>query len=168
MNVNFAERHNRKKDTLQIRYSENSDLAKALRQQFYTSYHYLLNVRSLRTKEDRSRIRLPEDYKEYLAIYTTEYEDTYLLEAIISDDIVAFKEIVQGKQERVLEASFNYDVLDNNATLVELDRSVKIRKLNRRIGDNFGIDNTDGDAWVEEFKSLWMCKKWLLRLYEIE
>jgi hypothetical protein len=27
----------------------------------------------------------------------------------------------------------------------------------------FGIDNSEGDAWMEEFKTLKECKKWLLK-----
>lgn len=30
-------------------------------------------------------------------------------------------------------------------------------------GDKYiGIDNRTADAWTEEFRSLWSCKKWLI------
>lgn len=138
-NVNYSSRHRRKKDTLQIRYSPNSELAIALRAYFSRSYNYISEKRIMRKKGDRSMIRLPEDYKEYLAIYTTEYDDTYLLETIVADDIFALKHVVKNKHERVLEASFNYDVVDENASLFETERIVKIRKLNKKIGDNLKL-----------------------------
>ena len=42
----------------------------------------------MREPGDRTMIRLPEECKEYLAIYTTEYDDSYVLETIVADDIV--------------------------------------------------------------------------------
>lgn len=49
-------------------------------------------------------IRLPEACKEYLAIYTTEYDDSYVLETIVADDIVSLRQVVSGQKERVMEA----------------------------------------------------------------
>ncbi|WP_366921792.1 hypothetical protein MFMK1_002208 [Metallumcola ferriviriculae] len=138
-NVNFAERHNRKKDTLQIRYSPNGELSNALKTYFINSFKYISDKRKLREKGDRTMIRLPEDCKEYIAIYTTEYQDTYLLEAIVAEDISILKEIIKNKQERVLEANFNYDVIDGEPAIFETERLVKIRKLNRKIGDNLKL-----------------------------
>ncbi len=138
-NVNFAERHKRKRDTLQIRYSPNGELSNVLKTYFINSYQYISEKRKFRKKGDRTMIRLPEDNKEYLAIYTTEYEDTYLLETIAVDDISILREIIKSKQERVLEATFNYDVVDGESAIFEMERIVKIRKLNRKIGDNLKL-----------------------------
>jgi hypothetical protein len=138
-NVNFSPEHHRKKDTLQIRYSPNSDLANALRTYFYKSFQFILEKRKIREPGDRTMIRLPDDYKEYLAIYTTEHEDSYLLETIIVDDMLTLKNLVKNQPERVLEASFNYDVVDKNSKIFETERIVKIRKLNKKIGDNLKL-----------------------------
>ena len=43
-------------------------------------------IRENRDPKDRSYIKMPDGLKEYLAIYTTEYEDTFLLEPIAQDD----------------------------------------------------------------------------------
>ena len=138
-NVNFDEKHHRKKDTLQIRYSKNSELAKALQGYFITSYQYILNQRHIRDAADRTIIRLPGNLKEYLAIYTTAYEDSYLIETIVVEDILELKAAMQGQQERIMEANFNYDVKDSHAALLESERIVKIRKLNKKIGDNLKL-----------------------------
>jgi hypothetical protein len=138
-NVNFDAKFNRKKDTLQIRYSPNSELSNALKALFFKSYRFISEKRKLRKPGDRTMIRLPDNYKEYLAIYTTEYDDTYLLETIVADDILALKTVVKNYSERVLEANFNYDIVDERASLFESERIVKLRKLNRKIGDNLKL-----------------------------
>lgn len=138
-NVNYAEKHNRKKDTLQIRYTRNGELSKALKVYFTKSYQYISTQRQIRLEDDRSMIRLPEECKEYLVIYTTEYEDSYILETIVAGDIFQFKDAVKGQQERIMEASFNYDISDSNAAIFETERVVKIRKLNKKIGDNLKL-----------------------------
>lgn len=77
--------------------------------------------------------------KTYLAIYTTEYDDSYILETIVADDIISLRQAVSGQKERVMEAEFNYDVEDSSSTILETERIVKIRKLNKKIGDNLKL-----------------------------
>lgn len=38
-----------------------------------------------------------------------------------------------------MEAEFNYDVEDSTSTILETERIVKIRKLNKKIGDNLKL-----------------------------
>jgi len=138
-NVNFDPKFNRKKDTLQIRYLKNGDLAKALQGYFSKSYKFIKTTREMRTAGDRKMIRLPEELKEYLAIYTTEYDDSYVIEPIVADDIALLKQVVSGQKERTIEAAFNYDIEDLTSTILESERIVKIRKLNKKIGDNLKL-----------------------------
>jgi hypothetical protein len=67
--VNFDPKFKRKKDTLQIRYSKNGELAKVLQAYFSKSYQFIKTTRKMREPRDRKMIRLPEEYREYLAIY---------------------------------------------------------------------------------------------------
>ncbi|WP_088227374.1 HNH endonuclease [Desulfosporosinus sp. FKB] len=138
-NVNFDPKFNRRKDTLQIMYSPNGELSNALKSHFIKSYQFICAKRQIREAGDRTMIHLPDDCKEYLAIYTTEYEDTYLLETIVADDIVALKDVVKNQQERILEARFNYDMVDEKSAIYETERIVKLRKLNKKIGDNLKL-----------------------------
>ncbi|TWH52011.1 HNH endonuclease [Sporomusa sp. KB1] len=138
-NVNFSQRFHRVKDTLQIRYSRNSELAQALRGCFSNSYRFFVERRKLRLPDDRRIIRLTQDAMEYLAIYTTEYDDTYVLEPILVEDIFVLHKVVEKQSERVMEASFNYDVADENATIFASERIAKLRKLNKKIGDNLKL-----------------------------
>lgn len=139
VNVDFNRRFNRRTDVLQIRYSKTSKLAKMLQKEFFRSYNFLNEARALREPGNRSMIHLPDDCKEYLAIYTTEYDDTYVFEAISSEDMVCLKTMVKGRSERELESEFNYETSDPTSTILQSKRLVKIRKLNRKIGDNLKL-----------------------------
>ena len=138
-NVNFDARFNRIKDTLQIRYPLNGSLARALQASFPKSYNFIVCQREMRAKGDRSIIKLPDEFKEYLAIYTTEYEDSYIFETISANDILLLKQVVTMQPERVLESNFNYDIIDKDTGIFEDERIVRIRKLNRKIGDNLKL-----------------------------
>ena len=103
-NNNIATRFGNRRDIVQVRYSANSDLAKELRGQFQRSYAYIDGLKKLQEPGSKKQIALPEEYKEYLAIYTTEDDDAYVLEVIAADDVKILKETVKGKQERLIEA----------------------------------------------------------------
>lgn len=138
INVNFDSKFKRKKDTLQIRYGK--DVAQILQAYFSKSYQYILNLHNIKKQNnDRTQIVLPEEYKEYLAIYTTEYDDSYVMETILAADISELKNKISGKQERQFEIVFNYEENDENAEINISDRTIKIRKLNRKIGDNLKL-----------------------------
>lgn len=138
-NVNFDPKFKRKKDTLQIRYSRNGELAKILQMYFEKSYQFIKSSREMRQPGDRTMIRLPEEYREYLVIYTTEYDDSYVLETITAEDIASLKQAVSGQKERLMETEINYDVKDTTSTILKSERIVKIRKLNKKIGDNLKL-----------------------------
>ena len=138
-NLNFNALKYKRKDILQIRYKKNGELANVLKELFAKSANCILAEKQLREPGDRTRIHLPEEYKEYLAIYTTKYEDSYLLEPIVIDDVAALKNVAKLKTERFIETGFNYDVTDENAAVFETLGVKKIRKLNRAIGENLKL-----------------------------
>lgn len=138
-NVNYNSKYKRKKDTIQIRYSQNSLLAQELRLRFSNSYNYIKAERESRSENDRTIIKLPEDLKEYLAIYTTEDEDTFILETIEVEDTKLIKQAIQKYSEVYIENSFNFNEEDSNSEILMDKRFVKIRKLNNKIGDNLKL-----------------------------
>ena len=72
---------------------------------FSKSYQYIVSQRDIRKENgDNSMIKLSE---EYLAIYTTEYDNTYILEPIVAEDIYEYKTLIHGQQERVMENTSN-------------------------------------------------------------
>ena len=71
-----------------------------------------------------------------MAIYTTEYDDSYILEPILVDDMQVLREVVKGQKERELEAGLESDIQDETAGYDQMNQLIKIRKLNKKIGDN--------------------------------
>ena len=129
----------RKKDAYQIRYPRNSELSQALQQYFFKSMSYIKMIRESRDPKDRSYIKLPDGLKEYLAIYTTEYEDTFILEPIAQDDFQVMKKAIQGMRERTVENEIEYEMEDKSSGIEKKLQIVKIRKLNRKIGENLKL-----------------------------
>ena len=129
----------RKKDAYQIRYSRNGELSQALQQYFFKSMSYIKMIRENRDPKDRSYIKMPDGLKEYLAIYTTEYEDTFLLEPIAQDDFQVMKKAIQGMRERTVENEIEYEMEDKSSGIEKKLQIVKIRKLNRKIGENLKL-----------------------------
>ena len=135
-NVKFQEKWNHKSDILQIRYIKNGDLARALQVVFSKSYNYLNGVRQSREKGDRRIIRLPDDAKDFLAIYTTEFDDTYVLDPILSEDVIAVATYARDFSEQHIENEMNFEIDDPSAGIQVSEGVRKIRKLNKKIGDN--------------------------------
>ena len=129
----------RRKDAYQIRYSRNGELSQALQQYFFKSMSYIKMIRESRDPKDRSYIKMPDGLKEYLAIYTTEYEDTFLLEPIAQDDFQVMKKAIQGMRERTVESEIEYEMEDKSSGIEKKLQIVKIRKLNRKIGENLKL-----------------------------
>ena len=129
----------RKKDAYQIRYSRNGELSQALQQYFFKSMSYIKMIRESRDPKDRSYIKMPDGLKEYLVIYTTEYEDTFLLEPIVQDDFQVMKKAIQGMRERTVENEIEYEMEDKSSGIEKRLQIVKIRKLNRKIGENLKL-----------------------------
>ena len=135
VNVNYNLKYQRKHDVLQIRYPKNGELARELQKLYASSYSYFLNARKLRPEGSRSMPKLPENAKEYLVIYTTIYDDTYEFETIETNEVSTMKEIVVGKSEYSFELDYSIDIKDETSTIIEVQKTSKIRKLNRKIGE---------------------------------
>ena len=138
-NNKIANRFGNRADIVQVRYTQNSDLAIALRGLFRRSYAYISRLKEMQEPGSKKHIVLPEEYREYLAVYTTEDDDSYVLEVIGSEEIGLLKDTVRGKQERVVESELNYEEKDEGAGIQISQRLLKIRKLNRLIGENLKL-----------------------------
>jgi 5-methylcytosine-specific restriction protein A len=136
VNQKFDERkYPGRSDILQIRYNPQSEIAERLRVIFAVSYRYISGQRNRLVEGSRKYIRVPEDLREYLAIYTTEYPDTYLLECITQEDTRIIRQTIAREDEQEYEASINYNIVDPDATISTVPQITKIRKLNRAIGE---------------------------------
>ena len=122
-------------DAYQIRYTAGGEFAQALKAVFHKTDRYILENSQVGDKGKRPRVIIPDEYKEYLAIYTTDQPNVFSCEAILVDEITALRKAAAKQSERIFEAEFNYDLTDNTAGLRENHAIVKVRKLNRKIGD---------------------------------
>jgi len=125
-----------RQDILQIRYNPSSDLALKLREIFKFSYDYISNERELYQGKTKKHFRVPISNREYLAVYSTEYKDTYLLEAICLSDRITYENDIKRVSENVYEDSVNYIAIDEKASILIKEKTIKIRRLSRAIGDS--------------------------------
>ena len=135
-NIDFDEtKYPTHKELLQIRYTPNSEIAKKLRETFNVSYNYL-SVEKEKLTNKKKQLTVPEDFREYIAIYSTVFDDVFSLECITYDEIVETKEVVNKFDELEIEQLLQ---TKDNSTFIEKQKTVKIRKLDRTIGDNLKI-----------------------------
>ena len=123
------------KELLQIRYTPNSEIAKKLREIFNVSNNYL-RIEKEKLTNKKKQLTVPEDFREYIAIYSTVFDDVFSLECITHDEIVETKEIINKFDELEIEQILQ---TKDNSTFIEKQKTVKIRKLDRTIGDNLKI-----------------------------
>lgn len=124
-------------DAYQMRYTANGELAKALQTVFHKTFSYIKNQQGIEKasgEKKRLFIKVPDEYKEYIALYSTEYDDTFICEPIISDDMAAIRTIAKMHSERSIESEFDYEIYDENAKIETRISVVKVRKLNTGIG----------------------------------
>lgn len=139
INIDYSKKFNRKSDIFQIRYAANGELAQALQKCFMSSFRYLEYMRRMRNPGNRKMIRLPDEEKEFLAVYTTEYDDSYIFEPIVKNDFRVVKKYFKGFDERSFEDQSNFNVTDPTASVEEKTQIAKVRKLDRSIGNNLKL-----------------------------
>lgn len=140
VNQKFDElRYPNHKDILQIRYNPNSEIAEKLRYNFSNTYRYLCEQRRTLDERQKRYFKIPEDKREFLAIYTTEYADTYLVECITQTETAEARTLLLHEDEQTYEVSVNYPEVDPTASIERIQKLAKIRKLNRAIGDNLKV-----------------------------
>ena len=123
------------KELLQIRYTPNSNIAKKLRENFNVSYNYLRGEKE-KLANKKKQLVVPEDIREYIAIYSTVFDDVFSVECIMHDEIVKTKEVINKFDELEIEQILQ---TKDSSTFIEKQKTVKIRKLDRTIGDNLKI-----------------------------
>lgn len=121
-------------DVIQIRYGENSDLAKKLRNVFSESWGYIEMVREMPENINRNFvIRVPKEQQEYLVLSTTEFPNVFIADCITQKEKNEIK--AEFKQMSELDFETFESREDTSATIKEVNRVQKIRKLDRSIGD---------------------------------
>jgi hypothetical protein len=134
INIGFDERkYPNHKDLLQIRYNRNSLIAKKLQEIFHVSYNWL-KIEKEKMKNPRKQLTVPNDIFENIFLYSTQLDDVVIFDCITCDEIMDTRQIVQRYEEMELEIILNMS--DDASTLIEKNKTVKIRKLDKSIGDS--------------------------------
>ncbi len=119
-------------DILQIRYSPSSPLATKLRSVFTMTQSIVEEYIANRT--DKKKLKIPEEKREYIALYATPVKGDILLECITNCEFTDAVEEIKKTDE------FGYESgIDTDAGIIVRPGLRKIRKLSRAIGDNLKI-----------------------------
>ncbi len=142
INQNFDEqKYPTHKDIIQFRYEPSSPIANKMREIFSSSYNYFLEFKARDVLQEYRKRPIPisEDRKEYLAIYTTQFEDAFLLGNFTVQDSRKVEKEVESFDEDEFEMAVNYEQKDLTARIERKPRLAKIRKLDRSICDNLKL-----------------------------
>ncbi|NLD50963.1 MAG: HNH endonuclease [Clostridiaceae bacterium] len=138
-NQNFDQsRYPTHKDLLQIRYKKTSPLADILRTIFNSSYEYLKAQRA-ELEQNNHLIRIPEDSREYLVLYTSDSADLFIADCLTVWDLQKECQVISSYSEEALEAEINYRSTDPSAGLALRERIVKVRRFDKAIADNLKL-----------------------------
>lgn len=134
INQNFdREKYARHADMVQIRFTAKSGLPQKLRQLFTASYAYLKKERGRLLKR---KVRLPEDSREYFVLYTTARPEVFVVETITRSELHEANTMLADLSEEVFERYGDFARRDEFASIVARPQMVKIRKLDRSIGED--------------------------------
>jgi len=136
------EKYSTHKDIIQIRYSPRSDLSKTLRAIFCSSYDYLqIKRRELLERERYRQIKMPEEMREFLVLYASDAEDKLCMECITCSDFSEMRSYLSSQkiEEEDFEHALNYRKTDPSAKIEHKPQIVKIRKLDKAIGENLKL-----------------------------
>lgn len=133
--VNFdRNKYSTHKDLLQIRYSPKSTIARKLQDVYSDSFQYLKNEKA-RPENYKKQIKIPEYRNEYIALFATPFPDVYAIECFTAkEDTVVSKELsLVAETEYELSTWFQKD---NSASLLYKPAMMKMRRLDRSIGNS--------------------------------
>lgn len=122
-------------DILQIRYSPQSLFAIKLREIFKSSLDYLQRKR-IRTN---IIIRVPEEKREYIVLYTSPLENTFFFEHITAPESLQIKHSLSEIKEEDFEFLSNYKKVDDSSRIETKEQIIKVRRLDRAIGENLKL-----------------------------
>lgn len=122
-------------DVIQIRYNENSPIAKKLRTIFYSTWDYVETEKSLPGNIGRRyTIKIPKERQEYLAISCSDIANIFIADCITS----SFKSDAIMDLSSIEELDFEtfQPREDSSAKIIEKERIQKVRHPDRSIGDS--------------------------------
>ncbi len=135
INQNFnLQKFSGHRDIIQIRYSENSPLAKRLRTIFHKSYGYLSAKRQLE-ENNRKQVNLPDNLKEFIRMYFTSSPNVFYVDCCTDEEYQQVASSLSTISEEMYEAGQDDKLFieDRTASIIEKERLIKYRKIDRSI-----------------------------------
>lgn len=123
------------KEIYQVRYAPSSGISKALRLIYSDVWDFIAEAQILQKEAianggARKNIKIPNELHRKIAFYTTETPDVWLVETFNARDN---NELIDSLQE---SNELNYEQNDSSSKIIETYKHVKLRVLDRKIGDN--------------------------------
>ena len=119
-------------DILQIRYAPGSPFAVRLRERFAATQAIV--TEHLATRTDKKHLVIPEESKEYLAIYSTPVPGKLMLECMTAAECQEARTELKKIDEWSAETA-----TDPDAKIVTTVGARKVRKLSRAVGDSLKL-----------------------------
>ena len=134
------EKFSNHKDVLQIRYNPSSNIAVKFRELFNYTYSFVAHQRKLRNDEHNKKIiKIPPSEAEYIAVYMTDAENVFLVDCIIKNEIEQMSKNLVNQDEFEFEKSVDYKIYDLDSRIEIKEKSVKVRKLDKSIGNSLKL-----------------------------
>jgi predicted restriction endonuclease len=99
---------------------------------FYSSFKYL-SAEKAKLENKKKQLSVSEEMREYLAIYSTDFDDVFSIECITTNEIQEVKAAIHDYNELEIEQILQ---TQDNSSIVWKLKIVEIRKLDKTIGDN--------------------------------
>lgn len=125
-------------EVIQVRYGESSPIAKRLREVFHSTWEYVEKVKNLPENIGRKfTIRVPEAEQEYLALSATDEANVFVADCVTLE----VGKLVHAEIKTMAELDFETfePIEDKGATIKEVTRLQKVRRLDRSIGDSLKL-----------------------------
>jgi 5-methylcytosine-specific restriction protein A len=126
-------------DVLQIRYSKVSALAQKFRKVFFASFNILKILREeTRRMGEKKQVRVPEGTREHLVLYAGLSDNEFRCDCLTHEDITVVKSFFDkyGTSEEEFEMAAEHDLKDSHARIEIRDQIVRVRRLDRSIGNS--------------------------------
>lgn len=126
------------KDIIQFRYEPTSETALKMQIIFKDIFEYCIDFKKkdIDNEFKKRPIPIPENIKAYFILYTTNFEDTFLLDYITNSEQKNIENEISKVEEEEFEMNINKVVNDDTASIVEVNKLSKIRKLDKSIAEN--------------------------------
>ena len=123
------------KEIYQVRYSPTSPISNALRAIYSDVWTYISNEQkiqreAIRNGEPRRTIKVPNDLQRKIAFFTTEIPDVWLVETYNANDNNELIDSLHNSNE------LDYEQYDLNSRIEHTKKIVKLRVLDKTIGNN--------------------------------